>query len=308
MPLGQQQGDPLPGLAWLDAASAVQRDVLRGRFETRARGSWAGVTVFEGTAEAYERSEGSFVWHVVAVNRGTVVPFQARLPGRSTYLGMSRPDEVNVWPAGMPHAIRWARPGTWCVIQIDPAFVGAVAASLQLGRTPELRPSLGAPDRVVAHLAAGLALELREEGIEARLVRETLATALVGHLLHAHTDAATHGRRPGGARASGLGPTRLRRVLDHIESRLEGGVSLAQLAAVAGMNAFRFLRAFKAATGQPPHRYLVQARIDRAKSLLDEPGLSISEVALRTGFASASHFSATFHRLAGCTPRAWRGG
>jgi AraC family transcriptional regulator len=309
MPLQQQQqSDAVPGLAWIDSVSSVQSDVLRGRFDTRARGSWNGVTVFEGTAEAYERPEGYFPWHVLTVNRGKLVPFEARLPGRLAYSGMSRPDEVNVWPAGMPHAIRWLHPGTWCVIQIAPAFVGAVAASLQIDRTPELRPSLGVRDRVVAHLAAGLALELREEGMEARLVRETLGTALVGHLLHAHTDAATHGRRAPKAQASGLGPTRLRRVLDYIEARLEGHVSLAELATVAGMNAFRFLRAFKLATGQPPHRYLLRARVDRAKSLLDHPGLSISEVALRTGFASASHFAATFHRITGSTPRSWRGG
>lgn len=307
MPL-EQQGETGPGLAWIDAGNCVQSDVLRGRFETRARGSWNGVTVFEGTAGANERPEGHFPRHVLSVNRGRVVPFEARLPGRPAYSSVSMPDQVNVWPAGMPHAIRWLRPGTWCVVQIDPAFLATVAVSAEMGRTPELRLSLGISDRVVTHLAAALALELREDGTQVRLVRETLGAALAGHLLHAHAGAAARGHGAPAAQAAGLGPTRLRRVLDYIEARLESDVSLRELATVAGMNTFHFLRAFKAATGQPPHRYLLQARVDRAKSLLDDPGLSISEVALRAGFASASHFSTTFHRMAGSTPRSWRWG
>jgi AraC family transcriptional regulator len=83
-------------------------------------------------------------------------------------------------------------------------------------------------------------------------------------------------------------------------------LSLAELARVAGMDLFRFVRAFKTATGHTPHHYVLQARIDRAKEFLHDPKVSISDVALRTGFANPSHFAATFHRISGTTPRAWR--
>ena len=72
------------------------------------------------------------------------------------------------------------------------------------------------------------------------------------------------------------------------------------------MDLYRFARAFKQATGSSPHSYLVEARITRAKELLCKSSVSITEVALRSGFASSSHFSVTFRRVTGLTPREFR--
>ncbi len=95
-------------------------------------------------------------------------------------------------------------------------------------------------------------------------------------------------------------------VVRYIDERLDGDLSLGELAGVAGMEVFPFLRAFRRFTGEAPHRYVLRARVERAKVLLGDGALTISDVGLRTGFATPSHFSATFRRLTGRTPRAWR--
>jgi hypothetical protein len=59
--------------------------------------------------------------------------------------------------------------------------------------------------------------------------------------------------------------------------------------------------------GLSPHRYVLRARIDRAKALLGDTRRSVSEVAPATGFATPSHFATTFRRVTGATPRAYRG-
>jgi AraC family transcriptional regulator len=112
----------------------------------------------------------------------------------------------------------------------------------------------------------------------------------------------------GGARPGSLRPDRVRLVADFVEAHLDDDLSLGELAGLLGMDVFGFSRAFKASTGCSPHRYVVQARIARAKSLLREGTLSISEVAMRTGFATPSHFATTFRRLTGSTPRGWQAG
>ena len=57
---------------------------------------------------------------------------------------------------------------------------------------------------------------------------------------------------------------KLKQVKDFIEERLAEEITLADMAKVVHMSQFHFARAFKAATGQPPHRYLTQRRIERA--------------------------------------------
>src|SRR5262249_12785880 len=58
--------------------------------------------------------------------------------------------------------------------------------------------------------------------------------------------------------------------------------------------------------GLAPHQYVLEQRIDRAKTLLSETALSLTEIAYRLGFASQSHFTAVFRRLTSTTPEAYR--
>jgi len=83
-------------------------------------------------------------------------------------------------------------------------------------------------------------------------------------------------------------------------------VRFGDLARWAGMSVRNFHRRFRAATGEPPGRYLQRLRIEAAKDLLVDPSLSVSEVAERVGFADAGSFSAVFRRHTGHTPGAQR--
>jgi len=69
-----------------------------------------------------------------------------------------------------------------------------------------------------------------------------------------------------------------------------------------------FARAFKAATGSAPHRYLTDRRIGRARALLAEGRLPLAEIAEVCGFSSQPHFTYWFKRLVGTTPGAYREG
>jgi AraC family transcriptional regulator len=82
---------------------------------------------------------------------------------------------------------------------------------------------------------------------------------------------------------------------------------MAELAAVVRLNPYHFARQFKAATGLPPHQYVILRRVERAKKLLHAgTDLSLAEVALRAGFCDQRQFSSHFKRLVGVTPRQFR--
>ena len=93
----------------------------------------------------------------------------------------------------------------------------------------------------------------------------------------------------------------------HIEDHLDAGLTLEQMAAVAHLSAYHFARQFKAATGLPPHQYVILRRVERAKQLLQTGGgFSLAEVAARAGFSDQSQLTHHFKRVVGTTPRQFR--
>jgi AraC-like DNA-binding protein len=98
----------------------------------------------------------------------------------------------------------------------------------------------------------------------------------------------------------------LRRARDHIDRRYAEPLDLDQLAAVAGVSKFHFVRAFRATYGETPIRYLTRRRIERAQDLLRSANLTVTEICMMIGYASLGSFSARFTRLVGESPAAYR--
>lgn len=98
---------------------------------------------------------------------------------------------------------------------------------------------------------------------------------------------------------------RLLRARDLIHARYGGPLRIEDLAREAALSPFHFLRMFRAAFGETPHRYLTRVRIEAAKRLLlaDAP---VTDVCFDVGFQSLGSFSALFSRAVGAPPSAFR--
>ena len=147
-------------------------------------------------------------------------------------------------------------------------------------------------------LAAGLAKALAEQGDAAghRFAH------CIGQIL------AMHLARPELPRAkvNALPKWRLRRVEQHIAAHFERSISLSELANVAGLSRMHFAAQFRAATGYRPREYLLNHRIEHAKSLLTTTQRPLAEIALAVGFSTQAHFSTVFKRISSQTPARWR--
>jgi AraC-like DNA-binding protein len=99
---------------------------------------------------------------------------------------------------------------------------------------------------------------------------------------------------------------RLKRVVDYIDANLGEPITLADLAAATVLSPMHFAAQFRMSTGVRPHEYLLRRRIERARELLLQPGLSIVDIALTVGFQTQSHFTTVFKRFVGDTPHQWR--
>jgi transcriptional regulator GlxA family with amidase domain len=104
----------------------------------------------------------------------------------------------------------------------------------------------------------------------------------------------------------GLRPRTLRRVHEYVEAHLDKTISIRALAAVAELSMYHFARAFKQSSGMTPHEYLVQCRVRRVRDLLVATDLTLSEIALASGFADQSHCARRFREHFGVTPGSYR--
>ena len=91
-----------------------------------------------------------------------------------------------------------------------------------------------------------------------------------------------------------------------MRANLDGELPLVRIASECGLSAAHFARAFRVSTGTPPHRWLMDQRIEQSKCLLMDSTLSLTEIAIKCGFADQSHFTRAFSSAMGATPGRWR--
>jgi len=103
-----------------------------------------------------------------------------------------------------------------------------------------------------------------------------------------------------------LTPWQEQLVRERLLDDLASDPGLAELACLCRLSRSYFARAFKQTTGTPPHRWLLQHRISRARELLERTTRPISDIALECGFADQSHLTRAFSRMLCATPAAWR--
>lgn len=187
-------------------------------------------------------------------------------------------------------------------LHLEPSFIKKVALEADLNPDKvELITTFGTRNPQVSQLAQLAFEELqRSEAVTgSNLYADSLANILAVQLLR---DYSSYNLPPELTYANGLPHKKLSQVLDLINSALASDLSLAVLAQTAGLSQYHFLRLFKHSTGVTPHQYILRQRISRAKQLLVESDLSITEISYSLGFATPAHFTHHFRRQTGLTP------
>ncbi len=148
----------------------------------------------------------------------------------------------------------------------------------------------------VAGLDMMVALITRDHGYE-------LAAAVSDWLLHTHVREGAGPQRMDLRFRLGVADDKLLKALKAMEAHLESPLSRRRLATLAGVSLRQLERSFRSHLGRGVHEHYLALRLGRSRQLLRETSLSILEVALAAGFASASQFSRAFRRMYGFAPR-----
>jgi AraC family transcriptional regulator len=183
-----------------------------------------------------------------------------------------------------------------------------------MGPEPDLYALRLAVDRAESQPATQFTLQvpeqlsrvLRTAGIDIRKLdpsaENAMRLALVACVFETLAPPANTGK-PAGAR---LSDRRLMRVLAYIDGHIGELITLANLAAAAGLSRMYFARQFRAATGVRPHEFVLRRRVERAQQLLTSTPDPVVDVALSVGFQTQAHFTTVFKKVVGNTPRQWR--
>jgi len=98
----------------------------------------------------------------------------------------------------------------------------------------------------------------------------------------------------------------LLRAKDLIDARYAEPLDVAAIAAAAHLSPAHFSREFRRAFGEPPHRYLLTRRLERAAALLRSTDRSVAEICFDVGLRSVGSFTTSFGQIHGMTPTAYR--
>jgi AraC family transcriptional regulator len=129
-------------------------------------------------------------------------------------------------------------------------------------------------------------------------VEQALAVALVNGYAVRHRSVRTY--------RGGLGPARLRMIKELIHAKMEGELTLREMAQSVELTTAHFARMFRKSTGETPHQFVLRNRIERAKEMLRAAEPRVLDVAVACGFKTQQHFARVFRRMCGASPTEYR--
>jgi AraC family transcriptional regulator len=129
-------------------------------------------------------------------------------------------------------------------------------------------------------------------------IEQALAVALVNGYALRHRSVETH--------RGGLGSARLRRIKEFVHAKMEGELTLYEMAQSVELSTAHFSRMFRKSTGESPHHFVLRHRVERAKEMLRADEARVLSVAVGCGFKTQQHFARVFRRMCGVSPTEYR--
>jgi AraC-like DNA-binding protein len=188
------------------------------------------------------------------------------------------------------------------IVYVTRAALDDVAYALQAPRVERLAWPLGVLDPIVHHLGNTLLSSLEHPLHTPKIFLDHVLQALNCHIVSSYGGVAIPAPRFRG----GLSPWQMRRATELMEAHLDGNIALKKVAAACELSVSHFARAFKTTFRRPPYKWLLERRVDRARELMMNSRLPLTDIAARCGFPDQSALNHSFQRVHGVSPGIWR--
>jgi AraC family transcriptional regulator len=252
-------------------------------------GSWEGQLALAG------------LYHLVVLSRDCLL--NVKFSGRVRYHGHFSAGFIHFAPPDAQAHCRGFGPNKFMQISFTPCYLAAHLSALGVNADRvELRDVRSDTDIGLVHLAQAYEAALSGGFSGMQLYFDVIREAIFSRIVDRHVDRAISTR----LYREVLAPVAARKVIKYIEANLTCNLRLHELCAIAGSSRAHFARAFRNTVGIAPHTFILHRRLVRAIDLVGQPGLTLSEVAQRCGFADQAHLARCFKRNFGYPPSAHR--
>lgn len=255
-----------------------------------------GAILYHGTFAAHQEIVGELVEDHISLNLGETMMLRDQRGE-----GEMRAGDVAIGPAGLRYSTSWSKPAQFLTLVCGRATLARAARDLGIGVPPELRIARQQEPHI-ERILRSLHEDLAEGKPNGPLYSDLLLLALAVRAIRSFNSVTAKTR----IYRNGLSSSKLRQLVTYVDEHYAEPIRLADLAARADMSPHYFCQLFKQSTGQSPHQYLMERRIEHAKRMLREGRMTLAEIAYRTGFSSQAHFTGAFRRWAGVTPGEYR--
>lgn len=266
-----------------------------------AQSPWEGALLERHAHFPYTIDKHQHLTHFLCLHLSEPAPFVWRSEGK---LGNKTigPGSIIVVSRGTEDTISFPKPVKRILLNLETSVLQHAFPENDTGRDVEFIPQWGVENPQVEHILRALEADLEAGVPTGKLFGESLLCALAVHLQHSYAVTPLRPAKPG----NGLPRARLNRVIEYVEANLDQEIALTALAETAGMSTHYFCELFKDSVHVSPHQYVLRRRIERARKLLSDPGVTVLEAAVRSGFSDQSHFTKIFRRIVGVTPTGYR--
>jgi AraC family transcriptional regulator len=294
---------PTNGLPLADLTKQTYPALSQPPIVSSQKSGWRGLFFNHYDHPAHESPEFQYAQHIIGITgSGHPIHSEHRFEGevKTCYF---QPGEVLFIPAKIGYSSIWKQPGEFSLIGFFPTFFDRTVNESVRVKKIELIPQIGRSDPFIQQVGLALKADVEANHPAGRMFGESLATGLAIHLLQHYS--AWQVKLPSELTGC-LSESQLQTAIDYIHAHLDRDISLSEMAGVLNLSQYHFCRLFKRSTGITPHQYLTRCRIDRAKQLLSNPELTITEIAFKIGFSNHSSFTRLFRQYVGATPKAFR--
>ncbi|PST21580.1 AraC family transcriptional regulator [Rhizobium sp. JAB6] len=236
--------------------------------------------------------------HRLGIHFGRAVNALCECDGRQ-YRRRQAHGDIDIVPAGLDGW--WEDDGDCTILRLNIQHELLQSAAEALGRNPDtvsLAPKFQLRDSRIESIAWAVKAEIESSVPSDRTYAEALGLALAIRLVEGDKQTSLGAV----ARGATLTSRHQRRLVDFIETHIDQSLSLADLAATAGLSISHLKPLFRATFGMPVHRYVLTRRVDRARLLILSTDMPLAEIAAATGFAHQSHMTHWMRRVLGLTP------
>jgi len=213
---------------------------------------------------------------------------------------------IHLVPGGAEFGVRLAGVLNTLHVYIRHGVLQEVAADMVEGdpAAVEIVPKVIDRDEALYALLQAVHLALADDDMATALYTDYLSRAIAAQLIRKHSSARLRAQRA--LTPTGTVSPVISEAIEYMKANMDQPISLADIAIAVNRSPSQFAREFRADLGIPPHRYLINLRLERAQYLLEKTATSIAEIAFECGFAHQEHMTRLFRKRCATTPAAYR--